>query len=230
MARTNFLPGSDADLRDWGASFVSQVEAAPTPQTFGLDDTEASAFVDAFAAYNAAYIKAHDEATRGPLATREKNTARDSFRTTARTTVAIVQAFPGTTDDMRQALQITIADSTRTPVPPPDQAPRLQVTSVNGHVVTLKVLDENDRKRKPANVTTFNLFRYVGEAPPADIGQWQFVSGNSKLDVEVQLPLTLPVGSKVWLTAQWLNRKAETGPAADPILTRVNYGGLSQAA
>ncbi|MEM1026964.1 MAG: hypothetical protein AAGJ38_02675 [Planctomycetota bacterium] len=230
MTRTNFLPDTDAGLRDWGASFVAQLEAAPTVSTFGLSDEQASAFTDAFNAYSAAYTKAYDEATKGPLSTREKNTAKEAFKATARQTVAIVQAFPGTTDDMRQALQITIRDTERTPLEPPTQTPKLQVVSVDGYRVELQVLNEIDRKRRPANVSGYNLFSYVGEAPPADIASWKFEFGENKLDTELYLPTDLAVGTKVWLTVCWVNRKLETGPACQPVMTRVNYGGLSQAA
>lgn len=230
MTYSNWLPETDAALRDWGASFVQQLESAALPSVFGLTDAQAAAFSDAFNAYSAAYVKANTEATRGPVSVQEKNTAKDALKRVARETVAIVQAFPGTTNDMRAALQITIRDTERTPIDPPTQTPTLQVASVEGHRAKLTVLNAENKKRRPAHVNGWNLFSYVGETPPADLAEWKFEFGENKLDAELYLPTTLPVGTKVWLTCCWVNRKLETGPACQPVMTRVNYGGLSQAA
>ncbi|MEM7576832.1 MAG: hypothetical protein AAF328_05085 [Planctomycetota bacterium] len=225
------MPDNDASLRDWGASFVSQLAASPGgPADVGLSDTQATEFGDAFDAYNAAYVKANTEATRGPVSTQQKNSARDSFRTAARQTVAIVQAYPQTTDDQRRALQITIRDTERTPIDPPEEAPRLQVRSVDGHLVKLRVVDQDNKKRKPAHISGYMLFSYVGENPPADPADYKFVTTESKLDYDFWLASDLVVGQKVWLTAAWLNRKLETGPACQSVMTGPTFGGLSQAA
>jgi hypothetical protein len=144
--------------------------------------------------------------------------------------VKVIQAWPEMTDTKRAQLGITVPDRTSTPVPVPETSPRLEVIAVMGRQIKLKLRpSEGGGRAKPDGVTGANLFYTVGEDYSQDIETWQFKGGQSKTTVTLNIPDSVPGGSKVWLTAQWFNRKAQTGPACPPVETRI-AGGLSQAA
>ena len=222
---------TDGSLNNWGINFVAQLESSPLgPADFGIPDAMATEFTAAQSAYATAYAASQNQTTRGPSTIQGKDDARRSFVEVARRTIKQAEIFPGLTDQQRIDLRIPIPDSSRTPVEPPETKPRLQIVSVQGHLVKLQVLDENNKRRRPRYVSGYNLFMFVGDTPPNDIAAWKFVAGYNKLDTELTLPLTLPVGTKVWLTCAWVNRKLEAGPACDPVMTGPTFGGLSQAA
>ena len=92
------------------------------------------------------FVTRENPATRnGPYVT-AKNDARDALvkgEGGIRDLVNIIQAFPGTTDEARSSLQITIRDTTPTNVPAPTTAPFLAVGDVYSRDVTI-VLRESE--------------------------------------------------------------------------------------
>ncbi len=44
-------------------------------------------------------------------------------------------------------------------------------------------------------------------------------------DDVVQIPVSVPAGANVWLTAQWFNPRMETGPGCTAVLTSVTNAG-----
>ncbi|MEM1027211.1 MAG: hypothetical protein AAGJ38_03925 [Planctomycetota bacterium] len=222
---------SDADLNNFAVNFVQQLESSPGgPADFGIPDALASEFTAAQTAYTTAYAASQALATRGPSSIAAKDDARKAFLVVARRAIKQAELYPQLTNEQRTDLRIPIPDTTRTPIEPPQDAPRLQVLTVDGHLVKLRVVDQDNKKRKPAHISGYMLFSYVGENPPADPADYKFVTTESKLDYDFWLPSELVVGQKVWLTAAWLNRKLETGPACPPVMTGPTFGGLSQAA
>ncbi len=222
MARDSLSAMSDSGLRDWILNFVSVLEAAPLgPSEFGLSAELAAAVISASGVYVAAYAKANEEATRGPLSIREKDEARDSLLKVAREAVAVIQANPDTTNNQRQALRVKIRDTTRSVVPPPSVAPTLLVTGVLGNVISVRIKDSTDlnRRAKPEGVNSTTLFYAVGEAPPAEPEGWTFSGTTSKTSTQVQLPPGTAGGTSVWLIAFYANTKTQSGPPSVPVQT-----------
>ena len=122
-------------------------------------------------------------------------------------------------------------DTDPTPVPPPAEMPVIDIVSVVGWTMRLRLHNgDSTRRRKPAGVQGAYVFTYTGETPPTDVNAWKFEGSTSKTETKIIFPTTLAVGTKIWLTAAWVNAKLQTGPATVPISTQINYGGLSQAA
>jgi hypothetical protein len=145
--------------------------------------------------------------------------------------VDIVQAFPGTTDEMRGELGLRIPDSGPTPIPAPAVAPDLSILSVMGRTVKMRLRDQEnpDRRGKPDGVEGSTVLYFVGETAPADPSSWLFAMNSSKTLFDFEIPATVAAGAKVWLTAFWFNNRKQPSPAATPESMRVSEG-LSQAA
>jgi hypothetical protein len=117
-------------------------------------------------------------------------------------------------------------DPVPTPSPIPASAPILVVVSVFGHDVRVKLKDASgERRGKPSFVTSAQLYSYVGEEPPAGADGWKLEACVTRTSIIVAFPSTVPAGSKVYLTAAWMNSRGLTGPACTPVASAIGYEG-----
>lgn len=224
-----YLPRRESDLVTWSKNFETLVTADAA--AYGLSLDQSTAYLNAQAAFAAAYQVANESTTRSPANIEIKNTAKKALIELTREYVNICQAYPGMTNDKRAALQITIPDTDRTPVPVPETAPDIDLVSVIGNTVTIRLHNADSTKRaRPAYVTGATVFTHVGSEPPADIAGWKF-EGNTKLTtVDINVPPTVAPNSKLWITAFWRNNLDQSGPATSPVFTWTGNGGVSMAA
>jgi hypothetical protein len=122
--------------------------------------------------------------------------------------------------------------SAPSPIPPPADAPGLDILSVSGWTVKIKLHDtaSSAKRGKPPGVTGASIFSFVGAEAPADIGSWQFEGNTGKTKGTVTFPNTLAAGAQVWITAFWFNGRKQSGPACAPVPTNLQGGGVSLAA
>ncbi|MEM9415894.1 MAG: hypothetical protein AAGA29_10520 [Planctomycetota bacterium] len=225
----NFIPTRESVLVTWTKSFEQTIAKQPTD--FGLTVEQATAYTTAQAAFAAAYQTANEPMTRSPGNIEIKNTAKDALIALTRELVKIIQAYPGTTNDMRRELGVTVPDLDPTPVPPPSETPTIDVLSVDGWTLNVRLHNgESSRRGKPVGVKGATVFSYVGDQPPMSVDDWKFEGNTTKTDTKVVFPTTVAPGTKVWLTAFWFNPTAQSGPAATPVSRYINYDGMSQAA
>jgi len=146
--------------------------------------------------------------------------------------VEIVQAFPGTTDFMRNELNIRIRDVEPTPVPVPSVAPDVDIVSTFGVTIKVRVHEASESPivlaGKPAGVKGATILWALGENPPVDDNAWTFSGNTTKNVYDIVLPNATPPGSRVSITAFWFNNKMESGPAATAV--SVNVPGLGAMA
>ena len=232
MATPLFPPAKEAELLAWSSNFASKIAATPT--VYGLTAAQATAYAALHSTFSAAYVLAIEPDTNSRTAIQAKNTAKENLMSApggARELVAIVQAFPGTTDEMRVELGLKVRDVEPTPVPVPRTAPALTIVSTVGRTVKVRLrdIDNPDRRGMPDGVDGASVLSFVGDEAPDDPMEWSLLMNVSRTSFDVEFPLTVPGGSKVWLTAFWFNQRKESGPAAAFQSTNI-AGGLAQAA
>ncbi|MBB6428980.1 hypothetical protein [Algisphaera agarilytica] len=218
-----YLPARESELVTWTQGFASLIEANPT--TYGLTADQATGYGALRAVFITAYDTANEQTTRSPANIEAKNTLKRQLIAETRKLVRIIQASPAINNDKRAALGITVPDTDPTPVPPPEDAPQLDIVSVEGRTVKLRLRNAATGKRKkPEGVATATVLSYVGEDIPADIRDWSFEGNDTRLDTEVEFGDEFTPATKVWLTAFWSNRRGESGPACAPISTHLGFG------
>jgi hypothetical protein len=223
----SYLPLTDSGLLDWSENFNSQINNMD-PTTIGLTADDATGYATLYSSYETAYTNATNPGTRGSATILAKNEAKAAIITDSRRLAMTATNYPGTTDTQRQALGLTIRDTTPSPVPVPDTAPVVEVREVKNQRITLVMHNaESTSRAKPAGVAGATLFSYVGETTPAELSDWTFEGNVTRTLVELDMPATVPNGSKVWVTAFWFNTKGESGPATPPIYAYLG-GGLAQ--
>lgn len=209
------FPKTDEGLLGWSLNFKTLITAAPT--TYGLTAAQATAYGTVHTTYATA-LAACDPSVRSKTSTAAKNTARTALKTAARQTASIVDGTPTVTDAQKINLGMTVRH-TPVPIPPPTTAPGMDVLSVVGWTVKIRLHDlASEKKRgKPPGTIGASVFSWVGATPPADPAMWKFEGSTGKSITEVVFPSTVPAGSKVWLTAFWFNGRKQSGPARPPV-------------
>lgn len=210
-----FPPSREAELLIWAANFDQLITA--TPVAFGLTAAQATAFGNLRSDFVAKYATAVEPTTNSRAAVVAKNESKAALLEGARELIAIVQAFPGTTNEMRAGLGIKVRDGEPTPVPPPSVSPEIDIVSSVMRTVRLRVHNETTLgRRKPDGVAGALIFSFVGAQPPApqDTHLWKFEVNTTKTTADVQFPSDVPSGATVWFTAFWYNPRGESGPAA----------------
>jgi hypothetical protein len=225
---TSFLPTTDNALLAWSLNFSTLISATPT--TYGLSATQATAYATLHSQYSAALATATNPTTRTKANVAAKNTARDALKTDARLLAKIVDGQATVTNQQRIQLGLNVR-TVPTPVPVPSLPPEMDIVSVVGRTVKIRVHNSATTKRaRPAGVTGTTIFSYVGATPPNDVTAWTFQGNTSKTVVDIAFGNTLAAGSQVWLCAFWYNGKGQSGPACTPVTTYLAGGNVSAMA
>ncbi len=223
---SSYVPATDAGLLDFGINFQAVMQSDPA--RVGIGDEQFQSLVAAQAAYAAAYRKANDQLTRTPGAIEAKNLAKTALIAEVRRLVPVIQVYPGTTDEDRTDLRITIRDGDPTPIGPPEVMPVLRIVSVVGRVLDLELRREDGTtRRKPKGVRAAWLYTWAGEDAPGDLSQWQFRGSATKSNPQVVFAETVAPGTAVWVTALWVSPTDQPGPACSPIKTHINFDGMN---
>jgi len=225
----NYLPTREPNLVAWSNNFSTLISATPT--AFGLVAAQATAYAALNTAFVTAYNTIKNNTTRSPANIITKNLAKKNLIASARSLAGIVQKYPSITNAQRSELGLTVP-STPTPIPAPSSAPALEIGTVTGYTVNIKLHDSTSgsKRGKPVGVSGASVFSYVGATPPTDIAAWKFEGNTSKTAVVVSFATTLAAGAQVWLTAFWFNPRKQSGPACAPVSTNVQGGSVSMAA
>jgi hypothetical protein len=154
-----------------------------------------------------------------------KNTAKEAFIPVARNLYGRVQANAAVLNSDKILLGIVVR-SAPTPIPPPSEMPALDIISVIGRTVKIRLHSATDasRKGKPPGVKGAATFSYVGEEPPTTTGAWKFEGNTTETVFPIEFPESVAPGAKVWLTAQWFNERTQPGPGCTPVSTNIQFG------
>ncbi|MEM1446262.1 MAG: hypothetical protein AAGF84_09420 [Planctomycetota bacterium] len=225
-------PAREPELLEWSQNLYDKVTAADASTLYGLTSEQFIPFASAQETFKAAYAVTNDPDTKTKPAVQTKNTAKKSMLDEARKLISQLQGSSVMTDAKRDALQIPIKDSEPTPVPPPSEAPTLEILSQNGHEVTFRLLPASgpSRRRKPEGVQGATVLTYVGDTAPLDPTVWTFQGNTTKNVKTIVFDESIAPGTKVWLTAFWFNRRTQSGPPCDPVAAYIQFGGMRRAA
>jgi hypothetical protein len=219
MAR-NFYYGKDADVVAGSASFAALISSSPT--TYGYTAGQATAFGVLNTALQSAYTAAVSPPTRGPVTIQAKNQAIHNMRVSAINLAKIAYSTPTVSDTQLVSLGLLPRPS-RAPVPPPATAPVIDIVSVSGNTVKLRLhqAGESTRRGKPHGVDGASVFSFIGAAPPDTEAEWTFEGVAGKTLIDITFPAGTAPGARVWFTAFWFNGRKQSGPSASPVGTNI---------
>ncbi len=229
---SDYIPSRESDLVTWCTNFNTKIGAAPT--SYGLTALQATAFAALRTSFVTAYTTANAPDTRSPSNIAAKNTAKVNMIDGPggiRDLAALVQAAPGITPAKLSELGLTVRDREPSPIPAPTVAPEIDFIPTGLRPIRIRLHNESTlNRRKPEGVQGATIFYHIGELPPEELSQWTYHQSVTRTTLEVDLPASVAPGSKVWFTAFWFNPRLQPGPAATPVSTWLQFGGLSSMA
>jgi hypothetical protein len=226
------IPKSDEKLVPYGSNFTTVYSADPI--TYGGTAASATALTAAFTAYQTAVTAMNDaraNGTRSKQQTTSRTELRTAFVELVRPIYSYVQGSGAISDTDKVALGVHVRDAHPTPVPQPSQTPAVNIVSVTGRTVEVRIYDNasTTRRAKAAGAEAAWVYTFVGANYPSDPSLWQFNGAATKDKFTIDFASTLAGGTQVWVTAAWVNAKGEAGPIAVPISTTLQGGGSSSA-
>ena len=207
----DFIPSGDATLGTYSTNFVTVVNANLAAYGLVAADTvivttALAAFIPALAAIDPA-----EAVLRAVVTT--KDTARESLVAAVRALAKTIQSKPTVTDASKQAIGITVADTTKTPVAVPTTAPVGQIQQANRleHIVNFADVTTPTLKAKPAGVRGCQIWIKIGTTPPTSVSELQFLATDTRTPYVAQFDAA-DAGKTAYYWLRWENTKAETGP------------------
>jgi hypothetical protein len=232
---TDYLPSRESELVTFSTNFNAKIVATPT--AYGLTAAQATAYTALHTAFTSAYQTANNPDTRSPSNITAKNTAKENLINGTpgsegiRELAAIAQAYPAITAEQLRELGLTVRDREPSPIPVPTVSPEIDFIPTGTRTIRIRMHNENSlRLKKPDGVKGATVFYHVGAAAPAELKDWTFHESTTRTSLDVDLPASVAAGSQVWFTAFWFNPRSQSGPAATPVSTFMQYGGLAAAA
>jgi hypothetical protein len=213
----DFLPRRQTDLLTWSTAFKQKIEA--DPEAYGLTEAQSAEYGAAHDSTAALYALAEDNGTRTPTVIIRKDEAFAVLAFEARKLARIVRAWPGVTAEELVVLGLRprAADG------PSDASrlapPTLFVRAAHGRNVTIQLTESTGttRRGKPAHVVGAAVYAAVGgDQAPASLDDFTFLCNTTKPVADITLAAGLAPGTRVWLTAHWLDSRLQPSAAAAP--------------
>lgn len=218
------IPTKNSLLVPYVTNFNERLTA--TPVLFGLLAADATALDDVVQPYLTAAQAASVEGNRSPALISTRNSMQAAMMPVLRDMYGRIQANSAVADSDKLLIGVTVR-AAPTPQPIPSVEPAMDVISVNGHRVRVRLHDAaGDGKRsKPAGVKGATVMSYHGPNPEnPSLYRWE---GNTNRSIfEVEFPDTLAPGTPVYLAAMWLNERGQNGPACVPVVTYIQFPGV----
>jgi hypothetical protein len=223
-----FLPRTDGALLAWSLSFSQKI--SQSPELFGLTPQQSQAYEQLHLAFAQA-LELCAPSIRNKVAVVRKNDARSALRTNAKLLSLLIHGQPDVTDAQKISLGLNVRKAP-TATPPPASAPGLDVVAVRFNTVTVRLYQagtDTGLRGRPRGTSGAMIFRFTGEEPPTDAGDWRFHALCSATITDITFdPDTVP-GSRVWFSACWFNSRKQIGPMSAPIGTTLQGGGVELA-
>jgi hypothetical protein len=224
----DFIPRRDADLLRWSSNFDQKINFSPA--SFGISHSDAAEYAVLHASFAQLYAAAVGASTRTPSGIIAKDDARAALVKRARQLANRVRGHMEVTDAQRLELGLRVkrrATGMRRRIQRPSHAPVLQIISVQGSTVRIRLGNSEmpTHRTLPRDVKGAMICSYIGEQPPPTLAGWSLRPSITRTTCEVTFPPGLPPGTRVWVTAYWFNHAGAprpglgNGPAAMPVGT-----------
>ncbi len=224
----NFYFGKDADVVAGSANFASLISIGPT--TYGLTAGQATAFGLLDTALQSAYSAAVNPSTRTPVTVEAKNVALKAMRNSAIQLGRIIFATTTVTDAQLVALGL-LPRPVYTPRHVPTIPPTIEVLSVSGRLVKVRVRDlDSERRGLPFGAKSANIYSFVGDDAPTDPRVYHFEGATTRATADILFPNTVASGATVWLSACWVSARGQMSIGSTPMSFTLQGGPIAAAA
>lgn len=227
-ASYSFVPSKDSLLLAWSNTLNLALIASAA--SLGMTSVQATAYSTAHLAFATALATAVNPATRTKGTVNAKDVAKKALVDLARAYGKMIQANPAIAEQKKIDVGIP-PRAAPTPIPAPTATPVIEIVSVVGNTVRIKLTDNLLAKRgKPAGCAGASVFSLVSPTRPTSPAGFRFEGNTSKNLFDIMFDDTLTPGTQVWICAFWFNQKCESGPSCAPLGTFLQGGIFNMAA
>jgi hypothetical protein len=213
----------------WSGTADALLTSSPT--TYGTTAAVATAFHAVYQPFADAMAALQDDAQRNKSATALKDQCKKALLDFARPLYATIKANQTVSYQAKVDMGIHV-NSTPSRIPAPVWVPKLEVASVFGRNVRLRILNPLTGKRgKPSKtVAGVSLFSFVGENPPTAEQTWHPQGNCAASEVIVQFAESVEPTTVVWFTGFYYTARGLSGESCTPIHARIGYEGAEPLA
>ena len=198
--------------------------------SYGITMAQSSALANLTGILATSLPLAQNPSTKTKTTVAAKQQALVNVKAYAKLLISVIEGQSTVSNAMKVSLGLKLK-SIPTPVPAPGAAPALEVISVVGWTVKIKLHDTNpsSKRGRPPGTAGANVFSFVGTTPPADVSAWKFEGSASKTVMDVVFNPTIAPGTRVFLCARWFNPRSQSGPLCSPVATNLQGGAVMAA-
>ena len=157
---------------------------------------------------------------RGTRTVFEKNEAKKALVAATRGWARQINGLKRITNNDRQALGLTVRDTTPTRIDPPTTSPYVRVTNVKSSEIFLDLRQDGDLRAKPAGMADALIFTFIGANAPATSTEWTYAMTTGRTNVKLPFPEGAG-GNTLWIAAFWTNAKGQSGPSSAPVIVNL---------
>lgn len=212
----DYIPQGDSELLEFVNNFIDKISG--NEAAYGLtagDTAQMTALRDTFQTdYNDNLSKQIDAQT----ARAKKDSSRDPLKGKTRECSQRVQTFPGTTDAMRQELQITVKDTEQSSIGAPETRPvaEIEITAPLRHTINFYNEGGGGGKGKPDGVKGAEIFCKIGGEATVDEDDYKYL-GTDTASPYLAVHKAENAGQKAHYLLRWVNPKNEPGAWSNPV-------------
>jgi hypothetical protein len=227
MAR-NFYTGTEEDLANGSANAVSII--TPDRERFGVAADVLADYTALTERFNELLALANSPATRTPVVIKDKNTVKFELKRASARLASMVSA-----QQTVDAGQLVLLHMNPRATPQrrhlPQNPPRIEVVSVVGRIVRIRLRDPGSTSRgMPFGAFQAQVFSYVGESAPENPRQYHYEGPSSRAKATLIFPNDVPSGATIWLSANWVSKRGEVGIGSTPVSFTLQGGAIVPAA
>ncbi|MCH8274140.1 MAG: hypothetical protein IH851_05060 [Armatimonadetes bacterium] len=216
----DYIPPGDSQFDAFQTNFADYVNA--NMAALGLVLGDLAVLNTLRTAWETSY-PAHVTAQAAAQAARQtKQTDRETYETEIRRLVNTLQASSEVDDTERQAMGITVRDTTPTPVAAPTTRPVLQADTSQRLRVGISFVDEltPTSRARPDGVMGCEIYMKIGGTPPTDLDDMEFVA------LDTRSPHTIDfdgadANQPVYFIGRWVSTRGEPGPISETVTATV---------
>jgi hypothetical protein len=223
-----FYRRTESDLATGAANLIAIV--TPSVTSFGLTAGELTAYTTLSTNYSTALATATTPSTRTSVTIEAKNIAKKFLMDATINIARTITAVPTVTN--AQLLSLGLLERIiPQPRPVPATPPVIEVISVSGRLVTVRIHDgATESRKKPFGAIGANVFSYVGTEAPTDPAVYHYEGMATRAKTQLMFPDSVASGATVWLSAQWVSARGQLGVGSTPISFTLQGGLIPVAA
>jgi hypothetical protein len=212
----DYIPQGDSDLLEFADNFISKISG--NEATYGLVAGDTAALTAMRDDFQTNYDDNISKQIDAKTSKQKKDDSRDPFEGKLREVSQRIQTYPGTTDAMRQELQITVKDTTLSSIGEPMTHPvaEIEIDAPLRHTITFYDEGGGGSKGKPDGVKGAEIWCKIGGDATMNEDDYRYLgTDNASPYLAVHKPEN--AGQKAHYLLRWVNPKNEPGAWSNPV-------------